>query len=144
MTTQREISHLSRKYRRAVMTNIERIERVTKNCGQDKFIVFSVPFKSFSKWGNKVRRTPGSPRSVRGGTAPARNLIGSRATLSSFHSLMALGPPNFLRIGSKLLAPTLNLKDPSGTCMTQPSYFLYSMLSASPIISRICETGKRG
>jgi hypothetical protein len=84
-----------------------------------------------------VSSTPGSPLSVRGGTAPARNLIGSRAMLSSFHSLMALGPPNFFRIGSKLLAPTLNLKDPSGTCMTQPSYFLYSMLSASPMISRI-------
>ena len=82
--------------------------------------------------------TPGSPRRVKGGTAPARNLIGSNATFSSFHSLIALGPPNFSRMGSKLFAPTLNLNDPSGTCITQPSYFLKSILSASPMISRIC------
>ena len=102
------------------------------------------PATSFPRCGNRVNTTDGSLRSVNGGTAPANVLTGSKMRFNSVHSATALGPPKRSKMGSKFPAPMVNLKDPSGTCMTQPSYCLYSTVSPSPTKLRICLNGLYG
>eukprot|EP00601_Ochromonadales_sp_CCMP2298_P003288 CAMPEP_0173181820 /NCGR_PEP_ID=MMETSP1141-20130122/7495_1 /TAXON_ID=483371 /ORGANISM="non described non described, Strain CCMP2298" /LENGTH=94 /DNA_ID=CAMNT_0014104847 /DNA_START=1160 /DNA_END=1444 /DNA_ORIENTATION=+ len=85
--------------------------------------------------GSMVRTTPASERRISGGMAVASAWMGFNTVCSFSHSSSALGPPNRSIMGSKLPLPTLNLKLPSGMCITHPSYLAYWMLSPCPTSS---------